>query len=203
MIEHFLGKYIFGSLLQLIFFILLPIALSRFSYFWRWSLCFHVIFCTFWGCLLSSYAEPYPMPFCSSFCSVWFCSHLECVDLYKVTLLCLWILCSILSVRQGTIRGLLASSKFLPLFVLLIFSTSFVAKLCVCNCLGQFLCLGPFVSMWSFCWSSTWVRVLFVAIYSFLVLVCHEWRWISITRNHVFHPGQAHFCLIHFRFRFE
>ena len=108
--------------------------------------------------------------------SVWFCSHLECVDLCKEFLLCFWILCSILSVRQETNRGLLACSKFLPLFVLLIFSTSLVGTLRVCNCLGWFLCLAPFVSMWSFLWSSIRVRVLFVGIYAFLALVCRELR---------------------------
>ena len=151
-------------------------------------------FFTFLGCLLSSYAEPYHMLFCSQSklyidFSVWSCSHLECVGLYKVILPCLWILCSILSVRKGTNRGLFSSSKSLPLFVLLIFSTSLVGKLWACNCLGRFLCLGPSVSMRPFFWLSIRVRALFVGIYSFLVLVCREWRWISLTRNHVFHHG--------------
>ena len=48
------------------------------------------------------------------------CFHLGCVDLCRVILLFLWILCSILSVRQGTIRSLLSSSISLPLFLLLI-----------------------------------------------------------------------------------
>ena len=85
-------------------------------------------------------------------------SHLVCVDLCQVTLLCLWILCGILSVSQGTIHGFVVSNKSLPLFVLLIFSTSLVGILWVCSCLGQFLRLGPFGSMWSFLWSSIWVR---------------------------------------------
>ena len=64
------------------------------------------------------------------------CSHLWCVDLCKVTLLCLSIYCSILSVRPGTNRGLLESNKSLPLFVLLILFTPLVGKLWVCNYLG-------------------------------------------------------------------
>ena len=44
--------------------------------------------------------------------------------------------------------------------------------------------------MWSFLWSSSQVLVHLVNICSFLVLVCHEWRWISWTRIHVFHHGQ-------------
>ena len=108
--------------------------------------------------------------------SVWFCSHLGCVDLCRVVLLCLWTLCGTLSVRQGTICDLLESSKSLTLFVLLIFSISLVGNLWVCNCLGRFLCLGPFVSMRSFLLSSTRVRVLFVGICSFIMLVCRELR---------------------------
>ena len=115
-----------------------------------------------------------------------------------VTLLCLWILCGILSVRQGTIRGFLASGISLPLFVLLIFSTSSVNKLWVYNRLEQFLYLGPFRSMWSFLWSSSQVLVHLVGICSFLVPVCREWRWISWTRIHVFHHVLAFFSLITF-----
>ena len=95
-------------------------------------------------------------------------------------------------------RGLLASCKSLLLFVLLIFVTSSVGRLWICSCLGRFLCLGLFGSMWSFLWSSIRVRVLFVGICSFLVLVCREWRWISWTRNHVFDHGLALSCLIFF-----
>ena len=89
------------------------------------------------------------MPFCCQSRSLldfsaWFCSHLECVNLCKVIVLCLWILCSNLSVHPGTSRGLLASSKYLPLFVLLIFSTSLVGKLWVCNCLGAIPLFGFF-----------------------------------------------------------
>ena len=121
------------------------------------------------------------MPFCSqsrpwlSF-FLWSCFHLGCFDLCRVTLLCLWILCGILSVLQGTNRGLLASSRLIPLFVLLIFSTSPVNKLWVYNYLEQFLCLGLFRLMWSFLWSSSQVLVHLVSICSFLVLVYREWR---------------------------
>ena len=120
-----------------------------------------------------------------SLCS---CFHLGCVDLCRVILHCPWILCGILSVHKGTIRGLLTSSISLPLFVLLIFSTSFVLlifstssvnKLWVYNCLAQFLYLGPFGSIWYFLGSSSQVLVHLVGIYSFLELVCREWRWIS------------------------
>ena len=106
--------------------------------------------------------------------------------------------CGILSVHQVTIRGLLASSISLPLFVLLIFSTSSINRLWVYNCLVQFLYLGPFGSMWSFLWSSTQVLVHLVGICLFLVLVCHEWRWISWTRIHVFHHVLAFSSLIFF-----
>ena len=76
--------------------------------------------------------------------SVLCCSHLGWLDLCKVILLWFWILCGILSDRQRTIRGLLASSKPFPLGVLLVFYTSLESRLWVCNCLEQFLCFGPF-----------------------------------------------------------
>ena len=82
--------------------------------------------------------------------------------------------------------------------MLLIFSTSSVGKLWVCNYLGRFLCLGPFGSMRSFLWSSSQVLGLFVSICSFLVLVCREWRWISWTKNYVFHQSLAFSSLIFF-----
>ena len=52
--------------------------------------------------------------------------------------------------------------------------------------------------MWSFLWSSSLVPVLLVNICSFLVPVCSEWRWISWTRNHVFHRGPAFSSLVFF-----
>ena len=67
--------------------------------------------------------------------SVWSCSHLGCVDLCSATLLCLWFLCSILSVRQVTNPALLSRSISLHLSVLLIFSSSSVGKLLVNNCI--------------------------------------------------------------------
>ena len=199
---HLLGKYLFGSLFQSGFFLLLLIQLSS-SWFFRWSLWFRVIFCTFWDSLLSSFAKPYHMPFCSLsrsqldffICS---CFQLGCVDLSRVTLLYHLILRGILSVRQGTIRGLLASSISLPLFVLLIFSTSSVSKLWVYNCLEQFLYLGPFGLMRSFFWSSSQVPVHLIGICSFLVLLRHEGRWMSWTRIHVFHHALAFSILISF-----
>ena len=97
---------------------------------------------------------------------------------------------------------MLASCKSLLLFVLITFSTSLVGKLWVCHCLGRFFCFGPFLSMWSFLWSSIRVHVYFVGIYSFLVLVCRELRWISWTRNLVFRHGQAFFSLIFFQVSF-
>ena len=45
-IGHLLGKYLFVSLLQLIFFLLLSIPLSPFSWFCLWSLWLRLIFCT-------------------------------------------------------------------------------------------------------------------------------------------------------------
>ena len=146
---HLLGKCLFGSLFQLSFFLLLSDPLSRSSWSFRLSLWLHVIFCTFWDSVLSSFVGLYHMPFCSQSrpeldFSVLSCSHFGWVDLCRVILLCLWIFCGILSVRQGTIRGLLASSKSFPLFALFVFSTSLVGRLSVYSCLGQFLCLGPF-----------------------------------------------------------
>ena len=130
--------------------------------------------------------------------SVRTCSRLGCADPFKVTLLCLWILCGILSVPQGTIHGLLTGDKTLPLFMLLIFSTTSVGSLWVCGCLGRFLSGGSSGLVWSFLWSSFRVLVLFVGICSFLVLVCRELNWVSWTRNHVFHPDLAFSSLIFF-----
>ena len=161
------------------------------------------MFCTFWDSLLSKFAEPYHMPFCSrpwpylGF-SIWSCFHLGCIDLCSVTLLCLWILFGIFSLPQGTIHSLLASSRSLPVFVLLISSTSSVGNLWICNWLEQFLYLGPFGLMWSFLWSSSQVLVQLVSICSFLVLVCYGWSRIYWTRIHVFHRGLVFSSLIFF-----
>ena len=128
----------------------------------------------------------------------WSCFHMGCVDICRVTLLCLWILCGILSVLQGRNRCLLASSRSLPLFVLLIFSTSSISKLLVYNYLKQFFCLGQFGCMLSFLWSSSQVLVHLVSICLFLVLVRGEWRWISWTRIHVFNLGMVFCSLVSF-----
>ena len=133
--------------------------------------------------------------------SVLSCSRLGCVDRCKVILLCLWILCGILSVLQGIIHGL--RSKFFLLFMLLIFSTSSVSMLLVCNCLEHFFCLDPFGLMWSFLSSSSQVLVLFVSICSFLVLVYRKWCWSFGTRSHVFYHGLAFSSWIFFQCRFE
>ena len=157
--------------------------LQFFMFFFRWSLWLCVIFCTFETvyypalrnhiiCLFASIQAIARFFVCS-------CFHLGCVDLCSVTLLCLWIFFGILSVRQGTIRGLLASCISLPLFVLLIFYTSSVNMLWVYNCLEQFLYLGPFGLMLSSLWSSSQVLLHLEGICSFLVLVCREWGWIS------------------------
>ena len=61
------------------------------------------------------------------FFSVWSRSRLGCVDLFKVTLLCLRIIWIILSVFQGAIHGSVVSIKSPSLFVLLIFSPSSVS----------------------------------------------------------------------------
>ena len=52
--------------------------------------------------------------------------------------------------------------------------------------------------MWSFLWSSSQVLVHLVGIFSLLVLVCREWRWISWTRIHVFQHALAFSSLISF-----
>ena len=75
---------------------------------------------------------------------------------------------------------------------------SSVNNLWVYNCSEQFLYLGLFGSMWSFLCSSSQVLVHLIGICSFLVLVCHEWRWISWTRIHVFHHILAFSSLISF-----
>ena len=77
--------------------------------------------------------------------------------------------------------------------MLLIFSKWSVGRLCVCSCLGRFFWINVV-----FLWSSIRVRVLLVGICLFLVLVCGEWKWISWTRNHVFHHGLAFSSLIFF-----
>ena len=41
------------------------------------------------------------------------------------------------------------------------------------------------------------VHALLIGICSFLVLVCREWRWISWTRNHVFHYSLVWFYASH------
>ena len=131
-----------------------------------------MIFCIFWSSLLSNLPETYRIPFCSQsrpylHFSVLSYSCLGCVDLCKVTLLWLWILCSILSVSEGTIHGLLGSRKSISFVVLLIFSTLSVSRLRVRTSLEWFLYLGPFGSIWSFFWSSIRIRVLLVGICSF------------------------------------
>ena len=52
--------------------------------------------------------------------------------------------------------------------------------------------------MRSFLWSSSQVLAHLVGICSFLDLVCREWRWISLTRIHVFHHVLAFSSLISF-----
>ena len=110
--------------------------------------------------------------------SAWSCSRLRCAGLCKVTLPCLWILGGILSAPQGTIHGLLACSKPLPLFVLFLFFISSVGRLWVCSRLGQFLCLGPFGSRWSFFRPSIQVCVLSVGIGS-LSLLSFTWDFFT------------------------
>ena len=96
------------------------------------------------------------------------------------------------------ICDLLVSRKSLPVFVLLIFSTSSVSKLWVCSTLELFLFVGPFGSMQSLIWSSIRISVLFEGMCSLVILVCRESRWISWTRNHVFHHSHAFSSLIFF-----
>ena len=143
-IMHLIRKCLFEHLFKLRFIFLWSASLSRFSWSVWWSLSLNVISCTFWDSVLSTFVRPYDMNFCSlsrpelDF-SILSCSHLGCVDLCRVILLCVWILCGILSVHQGTIPSLLASSRSLSLFVLFVFSTSLVGRLWICNCLEQFL----------------------------------------------------------------
>ena len=63
--------------------------------------------------------------------SVWSCFHLGCADICKATLLCLWILCGILYVPQGTICAMLANSKYLPLFALLFGVVSLIGSVMI------------------------------------------------------------------------
>ena len=95
-----------------------------------------------------------------------------------------------------TIRDLLANSKSLLLFVLLIFFTSSVGRLWVCSCLGWFPWGSLTGSIWSFLWSSIRVPVFLVGVCTILLLVCRDWRWIYWTRIHVFYHGLAFSNLI-------
>ena len=108
------------------------------------------------------------------------------------------IVCSTLFVPQGTIYDLFARNQNLHLFLPLVFSTSQVGMLLVCSCLGRFLCLGPFGSIWSFLWLYIQIRVLLIDICTFWVLVSHEWGWNSWTGIHIFHHDPAFCNLIFF-----
>ena len=84
---HLLGRCLFGSLFQLCFFLLLSAPLSRYSWSVQWSLWVHVIFCTFWDIVVSSFVGAYHMPSCSQSrpwldFSVLPCSLLGCVHRY-------------------------------------------------------------------------------------------------------------------------
>ena len=75
-------------------------------------ICIRVVYNTetwyIFGSLLSSILGPYHILFCSEATllvdfSVWFCFRWRYSDQYRIVLLCFCILCSILSVAQGTI----------------------------------------------------------------------------------------------------
>ena len=101
-----------------------------------------------------------------------FCSQSRPLQDFSVFfLLCLWILCSILSVRQGTICGLLASSTFFPYFC------------CWCfphHCLASY---GPVIV-----WSGSFFRSFCVNVVLPLVIhsgTCAVFRHLFISRASV------------------
>ena len=156
---------------------------------------FHGFLYKVWLNLLSSFTEPY---------HVFLESSQAIARFFRLVLLSRWGWTDLSHVPLYTLRypfcfsgnksvSLLASRKSLPLFALLIFSTSSVGKLWVWRCLGRFPWGSLSGSMWSFLWSSIRLLVLLVSICSFRVLVCHEWRWISWTWIYVFHHGLAFF----------
>ena len=121
------------------------------------------IFFIFWGGLLSSgtisYNFLYSIQAIARYFSVWSCPCWGCIDLCRVVLLWLWILCCIRSVPYGTIWRLLASCKSFAVFVLLIFSSSSVGWLWVCICLGRFF------------FKFFWINVFFSFLLEFFILV--------------------------------
>ena len=133
----------------------------------------------------------YHMPFLVNPSHSWtfpslFYSCWGCIDQCRVALLCLWSICGMFSVPWG----LLAHRKFLSLFVHLVFSTSYVGRLLVCNCLERFPFRGYFwinviVPLVIHPGTSAPCRYLFISSASLL------WRrWILFkTRIHVCHYG--------------
>ena len=138
---HLLEIYLFGPSLKLSISLLLSIIFSRFSWFSR----NHLIFCTFFRRAYYPASQDYicillSIQVIGRFFRLVLLSFSMCCNfsMYKVILQCLWILCSILSDSLGIIGDFLASSKFLPLFVRLIFSISSVDRLWVRSCLRWF-----------------------------------------------------------------
>ena len=132
MIVHLLEIYLFGSLFQLSFF--LPLSIPTLQVFMVFSMKFMTYFVYFEAVYYPALRDHVICLFVVNlgYSKIFLsgpCSHLGCVDLCRVTLMCLWILCGILSDPQGTICDLLASSKSLTLFVLLISCTSSACRL--------------------------------------------------------------------------
>ena len=182
--------YLFGSLLLLSFPPAVNSILPVFM-FSKYSLWLHLIFFTFEAVYYPALWIHINMPLCSQSSIARFFSlvllSLGCVHLRKVTQLDPFQhpFCS-----SGTNHSLLACCKSLPLFVLLIFTTSLIGRLWICSCLEQFFAwvlLGQYglffdhpFGMCAHCRhllisraSLSWMEVIF------------------LNQNHVFHRGLA------------
>ena len=117
-IVHLLGIYFFRSLFQVRFSLLLSIPLSRFSWFSRFMTSSNILYILrqfiIQVCETISYVFLLSIQAIARF-SVSSCSLWGCVNQCRVALQ--YFLCIILFVAQGIIRDLLASYKFLRLFV--------------------------------------------------------------------------------------
>ena len=86
-----------------------------------------------------------------------------CVGQCTVALQCLWFTSGFLSVPQRRVRSLLTSYKFLPSFMLLVFSTISKHVMGLCSCLERF-----------FWWALSW------SIWSFF---CHQFRYVCFLQD--------------------
>ena len=120
------------------FFLLLPLPLFIFHGFLKESFFFFetVYYPAWWDHIICLFVvNPRNCHVFLSFCSPWRFID-QCIgDLF------LSFPCRIFSILPGTVRSLLANSKSLPLFVMLVFSTSSVGTLRVYSCWKRFFFL--------------------------------------------------------------